>query len=282
MADAGLRVVGSLRPSTPDTQPSASGSRLRAGRKRACELTGTKCLHKKTTPAKQKAETWKIEMGKGSTCPQFSTLNTKHCLRRLGLCFVTGCALLLVCYVFRAPLLTGLAEAWVVNDPVTKADAIVILGGGLQTRPLAAAKLFHDGVAPRILYTDVRLSPAEETGVILAEREQTHRILLSNGVPEMAMAMIGKSVASTFDEAKAVQAWVETSGAKSIIIPTDVFHTRRVRWVFDKELRNTRAEIHVVAVDSPRYKINDWWWHEEGLIAFQNEVIKSIYYWCKY
>jgi uncharacterized SAM-binding protein YcdF (DUF218 family) len=212
----------------------------------------------------------------------FTTLTTQRCLRRLGLCFVAGCALLLVCYVFRAPLLTGLAEAWVVNDPVTKADAIIILGGGLQTRPSAAAKLFHDGVAPRVLYTDVRLGPAEETGMILAEREQTHRILLSNGVPEMALAMIGKSVDSTYDEAKAVQAWVETSGAKSIIIPTDLFHTRRVRWVFRKELRDTKVEIHVVAVDPPRYKINDWWQHKEGLIAFQSEIIKSIYYRCKY
>ena len=221
-------------------------------------------------------------MGKGSTCPQFSTLNTQRCLRRLGLCFVAGCALLLVCYIFRAPLLTGLAEAWVVNDPVTKADAIVILGGGLQTRPLAAAKLFHDGVAPRILYTDVRLGPTEETGVILAEREQTHLILLSNGVPETAMTMIGKSVDSTYDEAKAVQAWVEKSGAKSIIIPTDLFHTRRARWVFRKELRNTNTEIHVVAVNLRNYEIKDWWRHEEGLIAFQNEVIKSLYYLCKY
>jgi uncharacterized SAM-binding protein YcdF (DUF218 family) len=202
--------------------------------------------------------------------------------RRLGLCFAFFCALLLACYVFRAPLLTGVAQAWVVDEPVTNADAIVVLGGGLENRPFAAAKLFHDGVAPRILYTDVRLSPAEEIGVALPEKEQTHRILLSNGVPETAMTMIGRSVNSTYDESKAVQAWVEKSGAKSIIIPTDVFHTRRVRWVFRKELRNTKAEIHVVAVVSPRYKISDWWQHEQGVVAFQNEIIKSVYYHCKY
>jgi hypothetical protein len=59
-----------------------------------------------------------------------------------------GCALLLVLYVFRAPWLTSVAQAWVVNEPTTKADAIVVLGGGLENRPFAAAKLFHDGVAP--------------------------------------------------------------------------------------------------------------------------------------
>jgi uncharacterized SAM-binding protein YcdF (DUF218 family) len=187
----------------------------------------------------------------------FINLNAQRCLRRLGLCFVACCALLLVCYIFRAPLLTGLAEAWVVNDPVTKADAIVILGGGLQTRPLAAAKLFHDGVAPRILYMDVRFGPAEENGMILAQSELTRRILLSNGVPETALTMIGKSVNSTYDESKAVQAWVEKSGAKSIIIPTDLFHTRRARWVFRKELQDTNTEIHVVAVNLRNYEIKD-------------------------
>jgi uncharacterized SAM-binding protein YcdF (DUF218 family) len=183
---------------------------------------------------------------------------------------------------FRVSILIGLAEAWEVNEPATKADAIVVLGGGLENRPFAAAKLFHDGVAPRILYMDVRLNPAEEIGVLLAEREQTRRILLSNGVPDAAMTMIGSSVGSTHDESKAVQVWMEKSGAKSIIIPTDVFHTRRARWVFRKELRNTGAEIHVIAIDSPRYKVNDWWQHEEGIIAFQNEVIKLLYYRCRY
>ncbi|MGA9452519.1 MAG: YdcF family protein [Verrucomicrobiia bacterium] len=190
--------------------------------------------------------------------------------------------LLLGGYLFRVSLLTGLADAWVVNDPVTKADAIVILGGGLENRPFAAAKLFHDGVAPQILYMNVRFSPAEEMGIILPEREQTRRILLSNNVPETAMTMIGTNVASTYDESMAVRAWIEKSGAKTIIIPTDPFHTRRARWVFGRELENTKTEIHVVAINPVRYQVKDWWRHEEGVIAFQNEAIKYLYYRFEY
>jgi uncharacterized SAM-binding protein YcdF (DUF218 family) len=119
-------------------------------------------------------------------------------------------------------------------------------------------------------------------GVTLPEKEQTHRILLSNNVPESAMTVIGSNVANTYDESRAVRAWIEKSGAKSIVIPTDPFHTRRVRWIFSKELRGTKTEIHVVAIDPLRYRINDWWRHEEGLIAFQNEVIKYLYYRWEY
>jgi uncharacterized SAM-binding protein YcdF (DUF218 family) len=191
---------------------------------------------------------------------------------------VFSCALLLVCYVFRAPLLTSLGEVWVVNEPVTKADAIVILGGGLENRPFAAARLFHDGVAPQILYMDVKLTPAEELGVALPEKEETRRILLSNDVPETAVTLLGRNVASTYDESRAVRTWVEKTGAKSIVIPTDLFHTRRARWIFNRELADTKVQIHVIAVNPLRYGIKNWWRSEEGLIAFQNEVIKSVYY----
>jgi uncharacterized SAM-binding protein YcdF (DUF218 family) len=203
-------------------------------------------------------------------------------VRRVACLFTVGCVLFIVAYVFRAPLLTEVAEIWVVNDPVAKADAIVILGGSLENRPFDAAKLFHEGVAPRILYMDVKLNAAEELGVTLNERELTRRILLSNDVPSAAMTAIGRGVASTYDESKAVEEWVEKTGAKSIVITTDVFHTRRVKWLFSKELRNTKAQIHVVAAEPRRYNIRDWWHHEEGVIAFQNELIKYAYYRLKY
>ena len=202
--------------------------------------------------------------------------------RRLAWLLAFCCALLVAGYFFRAPLLAGLADAWVVNDPVAKADAMVILGGGPETRPFAAAKMYHDGIAPMVLYTDVRPGPAEELGIIPREAEQTRRILLSNGVPETSMTIIGTNVASTYDESRALRDWVGKTGAKSIIIPTDPFHTRRVRWIFGRELRDTKTAVHVVAVNPRNYDSKDWWQHEQGVIDFQNEVVKYVYYRFKY
>jgi uncharacterized SAM-binding protein YcdF (DUF218 family) len=152
----------------------------------------------------------------------------------------------------------------------------------LENRPFAAAKLFHDGLAPKILYMDVKLSPTTELGITLPEAELTRRVLLSNNVPETAIEAIGNGVASTYDESRAVRAWIEKTGAKTIIIPTDIFHTRRARWLFRKELKGTGAQIRIVAVDPRQYQATNWWRHEEGLIAFQNECIKSVYYHLKY
>ena len=180
-----------------------------------------------------------------------------------ALAIVTGsvCALLFVCFLFRAPILAAVADLWVVNEPVAKADAIIILGGGLENRPFAAANLYRDGVAPVVLYMNVHSSPAQDLGLVMSEGDVTRRILLKKDIPESALTMIGTNVASTFDETHAVRAWIEKNRAKSIVITTDSFHTRRARWIFRKELRGLDVE---------------------RLIAFQNEIVKSIYYRLKY
>ncbi len=184
--------------------------------------------------------------------------------------------------LFRVPILVGLAAAWVVNESPAKADAIVVLGGGLEDRPFAAAKLYHEGFAPKILYMDVKANAAVKLGIGLPERELTRQVLLSNNVPEAALVAIGNGVSSTYDESQAVRSWMQESGCKSILIPTDVFHTRRVHWLFHRELGDMQVQVRVQAVRPPAYDTKDWWQHEEGLIAFESEVIKSIYYRFKY
>jgi len=67
-----------------------------------------------------------------------------------------------------------------------------------------------------------------------------------------------------------------------VIIPTDPFHTRRVRWLFRKQLKPIGAQVIVRAVPVRDYTASDWWKHENGIVAFQNEVLKFAYYWVKY
>jgi uncharacterized SAM-binding protein YcdF (DUF218 family) len=203
-------------------------------------------------------------------------------LRHLVALLILGCVFLLIAYVFRAPLLTGLAEAWVVDDPATKADAIVVLGGSPENRPFEAAKLYHEGVAPVILYTDVQPSPVEELGIVPTEPEQTRRILASNGVPTSAMILVGTNVASTFDEAVAVRDWIGGTGIRSVVIVTDWFHTRRAQWIFQREFRGHDETVYIVAAPPVNYGVRDWWQHKYGIMSFQNEVLKYFYYRFKY
>jgi len=275
-----------------------------ARRETACELTGTKSARKFWALPLLKSQTLKSEIAfahapaSGSSAavqpsspsarefPQAPILKSqilkseihRRLLWSLGIAFLVIVAL----NVFHAPLLSALARAWVVDEPLQKADPIVVLGGRPDLRAVEAARLYHQGIAPHILYIDVKLSPSAAIGIIPSEREQTHRLLLSNNVPEGALDAIGHDVSSTYEESRAVQAWAERAGAKSILIPTDLAHTRRARWIFRHELAPAGLQVHIRAVAAKEYGTRDWWRHEEGLIAFQNEWIKTLYYWCKY
>jgi len=203
-------------------------------------------------------------------------------LKRLLLALLALCALLALTFVFRAPLLRELADAWIVNQPLTKADVIVVLGGGLENRPFEAARLYQLGLAPRILLMKPRLSAASEIGVTPSEADLAKSILLKQGIPDRAIFVTSDSVTNSYDESIALRHWARTNRIKSAIIPTDIFHTRRVCWLYAKELRGTGIRVQIEAVPVHEYTQAKWWCGEAGIIAFQNEVLKYAYYRVKY
>jgi hypothetical protein len=61
-------------------------------------------------------------------------------------------------------LLRGLASRWIVSDSLDQADAIVVLGGGLDIRPSAAAELYKRGTAQQILVVKAETDKGREAG----------------------------------------------------------------------------------------------------------------------
>jgi hypothetical protein len=47
-------------------------------------------------------------------------------------------------WIKRGVLLRGAADLWIVSDPITPADAVVVLGGEINTRPFEAANCWGD------------------------------------------------------------------------------------------------------------------------------------------
>lgn len=210
------------------------------------------------------------------------------------------------------------------NDHLRKADAILVLGGGADTRPFKAAKLFRAGLAPFLLVANELPLPIAELGFDRTGSEMTLQLLTQiERVPPDAVVVIGLAgsislshlrsgeigaaeeapggeergvypddrmecplqqigyVSSTFEEAKALYRWCRVYGAKSVIIVTNPFHSRRVRFVFDKVLKNA-VQVQMATVDYHKFTPSDWWQSEEGLVTFNNEWIKTVYYWMKY
>jgi len=221
-------------------------------------------------------------------------------------------ALAATAYLFRGDLLPLAASPLIATDNghLRKADAIVVLGGGPHTRPFEAARLYKEGLAPIIVLANeeplevhrlgLDRSGLELTGEILTKVEAVtskNIILLGTEGSKRLSALknfdSGSSlstdeqlerigyVSSTREEAVALARWCAASGAESIIVITNTFHSRRAQRVLHK-LLGTKVKVQVATLDNRSYTSHDWWQSEEGLIAFNNEWIKTVYYFFKY
>ena len=111
--------------------------------------------------------------------------------------------------------------------------------------------------------------------------EANRKVLLRLGVPDAAIEIFGANLSNTHDEAVALGDWAARTGAHGIIVPTEIFSARRTRWILHRVFAD-RVVIRVPALAPLDYRNDDWWQHESGIIGFQNEVIKYLFYRLKY
>jgi DUF218 domain len=182
----------------------------------------------------------------------------------------------------RAPLLRGAADLWIVSDPITPADVAVVLGGGVDVRPFAAAALYHQGLVKKILVSQVADGRAVAIGAELGHTEINRQVLLKLGVPADAIETFGKANKNTKEEALALLEWSQRHASRALIIPVGSFEARRVHWTFRHEFAGQPVRIEISAFDSPQYVRANWWATERGIVEFQNEILKFIYYRLKY
>lgn len=205
--------------------------------------------------------------------------------RRFKIAYLSLASLLLAAcalWWWRAPLLQGAADLWMVDDVPIAADAIVILGGNLDTRPTEAARLYHAGFAPRILVMQPELTRVNELCLVIDYYSLTRTLLEMDRVPAEAIIPLPQRVTSTFDEARALAVWARANNARRFLVPTELFHTRRARWILRRKLDQPDDEIRMIPINPKYYTAADWWRTEQGLMDFQNEMVKFGMYLCRY
>src|SRR5262249_38644159 len=176
----------------------------------------------------------------------------------------------------REALLRLLAEQWIVSDNISPADAIVVLGGGVDTRPFAAAEDYLQGLAHKILVANVPVSKVVTLGVLPSHTDINRLVMIKLGVPETDIETFGTNLSSTYDEARALHEWAIRTHARSVIVPTEIFSARRVRWMLKRALPDTAVQIQTLY--PANYNRSNWWKSRDGSRSFLDEVIKYIYY----
>lgn len=198
-------------------------------------------------------------------------------LALLGLAIVLGVA----AWIEHQSLLRMAADAWIVSDQPAHADAVAVLGGGLNDRPFAAARYYKEGLVKKVLVSNDRVGAAARLGVVKSDAAANREVLLKLGVPDSAIETFGSGLASTHAEALALRNWAAHAHVRSIIVPSEIFSARRVRWMLHRIFGNKLVTL-VPALDPRDYTRDDWWRYSQGIITFQNEIVKYLYYRLEY
>jgi hypothetical protein len=169
--------------------------------------------------------------------------------------------------------LAALASAgrFLVIDRPGPADVIVVLAGEAEQRPERGLELLRKGYAPRLLM-DV---PGNTRIYQWNQLELAQRYIQQ--LPEAAAVSICPiSAVSTKGEVQDMARCLQNVDARTILLVTSDFHSRRALSTFGKLL--PRYRYQVVAVSDPKEFGVNWWQHREWAKTALEEWAKLIWW----
>lgn len=176
------------------------------------------------------------------------------------------------------------ARALIVDCELERADAVVVLAGSSTYRERArhAAGIYARGRAPLVLLTDdgqrSGWSAEKQTNPFFHERAAEE--LLKSGVPAERIRVLPGVVTSTHDEALRVREFAASEGARSLLVVTAAYQSRRARWTMERVLGESGVRVGVDAPppgeESP--PASTWWLRGLGWKLVPGEYVKLAYY----
>ena len=191
------------------------------------------------------------------------------------------CGIFISLFIFRKELLRSSAEFLIV-DSVDKQNSLptFILAGAAKERAFKALKMNRKGLVSEFICTGGNLhyiSSLIDSNIF--EPEITRKALLVEGVSESKIQILHGGT-STMEEAQFIVDYCNKQNWKTVNIVTSAFHTRRCSLSFQK--LNTDINFCFAPANSTIFNASNWWKSEEGLINWNNEWLKILYYGYKY
>ena len=173
-------------------------------------------------------------------------------------------------------LVTGFAvnagRMLVIDEPRTS-DVILVLAGDTEYRPERAMQLLGEGYTRKIVI-DV---PAERQ-IYEFSLLQLARRYAEDLSQKASISICPIEGLSTKDEARDAEPCLAREGAKSVLIVTSDFHTRRALHIFQKEMPGISFSV-AAARDSREFGTR-WWAHRQWAKTFLDEWLRLIWWKC--
>ena len=176
-----------------------------------------------------------------------------------------------VVYVARHPIMRFTAESWIVNEPAAHADAILVLGDDnfYGDRATEAAQLFRQGVAPLVVASGRKLRPGAGMSELIEHD------LIERGVPKENVLRFPHDADNTREEAVALRRLAKEKEWKSVVVVTSNYHTRRVRYIFQKVFPSG-VEVSVASARDGDFDPEHWWERRKSVKEFLGELVGMV------
>jgi DUF218 domain len=167
--------------------------------------------------------------------------------------------------------LAAKAGDFLVVDAPRPSRVILVLAGETDRRPRRALELLAQGYAPRIVL-DV---PSNARLYQFTQIELAQNYIQS--LPHPAMVGICPiDGLSTRDESRDAEKCLDQMDAKSVLIVTSDYHTRRALQVFRREFPG--HEYSVAAAHNEEGFGTRWWTHRQWAKTFVDEWLRLIWW----
>lgn len=173
---------------------------------------------------------------------------------------------------------------WLVReDPLERAQAAVVLSGGLPDRALAAAYLFRQSYADEIWLTQPLQPGAAMQQLHLpyaGEEAYSRMVLIAQGVPPPLIRVLPQPVLNTADELNAIaQALDEQSRPATAIVVTSRAHTRRVATLWKRIAPGHRGRLVIRAAPQDPFDAQHWWRTTADALTVVREYLGLLNAW---
>lgn len=171
-------------------------------------------------------------------------------------------------FLVRHPIFRFIAESWVVQDPLNRADALIVLSDDdfYADRATRAAELFREGKASLVIASGRRLRPT--VGIV----ELMEHDLIERGVPKDKILRVPHDGDSTLQEAESLANVAKAKKWHSAIVVTSNYHTRRARYIF-RHVFPQGIEVRVASARDADFDPEAWWEKRKSSKLFMREIV---------
>jgi uncharacterized SAM-binding protein YcdF (DUF218 family) len=171
----------------------------------------------------------------------------------------------------------------IIDTPLDKADALVVLAGGNTGRWLEAADLYREGYARHLLlspgYPDPVGDQLRRDGIRYPSEAEVMRDVYSQlGVPASAIEIMPAGFDNTADEAAGARRMALERGWTSVVVVTAKYHTRRALYAFEREFAGSGITVQVRGSRHEHPQPDGWWRNRSDLRWVLSETQRLVAY----